>query len=570
MGFRTQGYHDRAALGDRVVGAWNTEGYTAWSTGLAEALGTLGSSSTRLEKKVLGQRGALMPWKTRAAPGVYTDLGGGSGASGPIDHDVGRAGLWYAAADRREPWDHLLGVEPSVGYVNEVLDRACKGAAEFGERAGLAAGQRPGGRRRAVQRGGRPPGGGGASVVADPVPRAGKAGGRSRLARGPCWTSEHGGPVGTGGQRWRRGPDGGDSQVGGSGSEPGPMARPAPRRANARVLEKAAYKAMGREEELAKKARGCWIRAPDGQEMCAGYREAQADVVLQIDRYEAVRTLGRWVKEALDPVDPPTGRLRDAEGSAGRSAGRDGADAGTGGEGGEEAGGLPGQGGPGLLAYVRKLAAAGGRLVEELGEEPVRIPVSGMATGARRRRGGQKAAGQKAYPASPSPLPAPVGPRQYTEARGKVADAGGCDDPSLEPGGVRQLLAAPLRRVVQGARGEASSRSSSCSATATSFSAANGQAVRPSNWPASRRQRGTGWTGSASTQTSRRFGSEPSAHCPKQHELLPDLPSLVNHPRQPALLVLGAVAPELIIVLVFIPLCHHILVAALDDGGREN
>lgn len=167
-----------------------------------------------------------------------------------------------------------------------------------------------------------------------------------------------------------------------------------------RRLEQAAYKAMGKEEELAKKVRA----GMDPAQLMGGYvhdryQEARKETEKEIDRYEAMRTLRVWVREALEAIEPRTGRVRgraecladlrattDLMRELGMAAVRKLAD-------------YLDKAGPGLLAYADRLHAPMTRLVQELGEERVRLLCREWLLGRRlaKARAGEKADRQEAY-----------------------------------------------------------------------------------------------------------------------------------------------------------------------------
>lgn len=140
-----------------------------------------------------------------------------------------------------------------------------------------------------------------------------------------------------------------------------------------RELEAAAYGAMAREEALGRKAK----RMPDSPMMGGvvheDYQRARQATQLAIERYEALRLLAVWVRQALDPIEAKSGRIRSrteclAEVRAATELMRelgvpttkkladylDGAAA-------------------GLLAYLDRLQILVGQIVAELGEEGVQL-----------------------------------------------------------------------------------------------------------------------------------------------------------------------------------------------------
>jgi len=77
-----------------------------------------------------------------------------------------------------------------------------------------------------------------------------------------------------------------------------------------RVLEGAAYKAIGKEWELEKKARTMDPNRLMGGYIWERYDEARALAERKIEHYEQLCTLGLWVWEALQAVEPVSGRIR--------------------------------------------------------------------------------------------------------------------------------------------------------------------------------------------------------------------------------------------------------------------
>ncbi len=395
------------------------------ATGLAEALGTSRQFIYTLENKVLGAAvAALTPGRPGPCPVSHVlevdreHLDRSIVALALLDHGTQRP--------IAETLGIILGVEPSVGYVNEVLDRACKGAAEFGEGLALPLGN--------VQ------------AAADELFSAGEGHlvaveHRSLLILSlqqvkrvdeAAWRGDLAGLASKGVQLARVASDGGAALTAAIARLAGVDHNLDPWHAMRHVgrtlgvLERSAYKAIGRAEELAKRAgKVSDPKHPMGQEVWRAYWEAQAQVVLQIDRYEGLRVLGRWVKESLDPVEPATGRLRDyqeclSDLQAATALMRE--------LGVKAAGKLADyldKAGPGLLAYVRKLEPLVAGLVDQLGEEGVRYLCREWQLerkGAGRQSDGQKdyLHGQKDYLRAHLLSLLYWGPR-YTEARRKVA-----------------------------------------------------------------------------------------------------------------------------------------------------
>lgn len=387
------------------------------ATDLAEALGTSRQFIYTLENKVLEAAvAALTPRKPGpcSAPHVLEvdreHLDRSIVALALLDHGTQRP--------IAETLGIILGVEPSVGYVNEVLDRACKAAAEFNEGLRLPLGN--------VQ------------AAADELFSAGEGHlvaveHRSLLILSlqqvkrvdeAAWREDLAGLTSKGVQLARVASDGGAALTAAIAKLAGVDHNLDPWHAMRHVgrtlgvLERAAYKAIGRAEELAKKAEK--VSDPQhlmGQEVWRAYREAQADVVLQIDRYEGLRVLGRWVKETLDPVEPRTGRLRDyqeclADLQAATTLMRE-----LGVKATKKLADYLDKAGPGLLAYVRKLEPLVAGLVDQLGEEGVRHLCREWQL--ERKGAARQADGQKEYLRAHL-LSLLYWGADYSEARGKV------------------------------------------------------------------------------------------------------------------------------------------------------
>jgi hypothetical protein len=138
------------------------------------------------------------------------------------------------------------------------------------------------------------------------------------------------------------------------------------------VLERAAYKAIAKEEEKGKKAKRMPNSPMMGGVVHEDYRRAQDEAKLQIDRYEGLRLLAAWVREALEPIEPGSGRIRSKgeclqELSAATELMRE-----LGVSAAKKLADYLDQSGPGLLAYVDRLQLLVGEIVKELGEEGVR------------------------------------------------------------------------------------------------------------------------------------------------------------------------------------------------------
>jgi hypothetical protein len=138
------------------------------------------------------------------------------------------------------------------------------------------------------------------------------------------------------------------------------------------VLERAAYKAIAKEEEKGRKAKRMPNSPMMGGVVHEDYRKARDEAKLQIERYEGLRLLAAWVREALEPIEPGSGRIRSKgecleELSAATELMRE-----LGVSAAKKLADYLDQSGPGLLAYVDRLQLLVGEIVKELGEEGVR------------------------------------------------------------------------------------------------------------------------------------------------------------------------------------------------------
>lgn len=139
-----------------------------------------------------------------------------------------------------------------------------------------------------------------------------------------------------------------------------------------RTLEQTAYAAIGKEWELEKKAEVMAASHPMGGYVWRRYEEACREAQQRISEYDDLRVLGLWAREALEAVDPVSGRIRRGEECL------------------EQLRVVIGlmrtlkvtvaskladyleKAGPALLGYVDRLGERIGLLAEELGEEGVR------------------------------------------------------------------------------------------------------------------------------------------------------------------------------------------------------
>jgi hypothetical protein len=138
------------------------------------------------------------------------------------------------------------------------------------------------------------------------------------------------------------------------------------------VLERAAYAAIAREEELGRKAK----RLPESPMMGGvvhdDYQSARQQTLLAIERYEALRLLGVWVRQALDPIDLGTGRIRGRDECLGELQAATELMRELGVLAAKKLADYLDQAGPGLLAHVDRLQLLVEEIVGELGEEGVR------------------------------------------------------------------------------------------------------------------------------------------------------------------------------------------------------
>ena len=77
-----------------------------------------------------------------------------------------------------------------------------------------------------------------------------------------------------------------------------------------RAVERTAYAALGQEAALAKKAQGLDRARPMGGYVWQRYVAAQAHAAQTVRQYDDLCTLGQWAREALDAIEPGTGRVR--------------------------------------------------------------------------------------------------------------------------------------------------------------------------------------------------------------------------------------------------------------------
>lgn len=81
-----------------------------------------------------------------------------------------------------------------------------------------------------------------------------------------------------------------------------------------RALEQAAYAAIRKEWEMEKKATVMDGTHPMGGYVWQRYEDACREAERRVGQYDELRTLGLWAREALEAVDPVSGRIHSREG----------------------------------------------------------------------------------------------------------------------------------------------------------------------------------------------------------------------------------------------------------------
>jgi hypothetical protein len=267
----------------------------------------------------------------------------------------------------------IIETRPSLGYVSGVISRASKIAKQFNEELKLSLPE--------------------AQVEADELFSCGQAHlaavdhasllilalEQSEQCDGDRWAEILGGIIGRGVGIRRLGSDGGKGIVRALSylaDIEHQLDRFHALRAVGRVvrsLEQAAYRAIAREESLARKASRMRVTHPVGAFVHERVAELRGEADRLIDRYEAMKVLASWVAEALEAIEVRTGRFRDqaeclAELRAAtelmRELSVDGVK--------KLADYLDGAASR-LLAYVEQLALPMAELTKELGEEAVRL-----------------------------------------------------------------------------------------------------------------------------------------------------------------------------------------------------
>lgn len=163
-----------------------------------------------------------------------------------------------------------------------------------------------------------------------------------------------------------------------------------------RLLEKAAYAAIAREEELARKALGMNPAHPMGGYVHDRASEAQAQAEVRIGRYDAMRILKGWVAEALEAIEARSGRLRNRAECLADLYAATGLMRELGGDQIKRLAEYLDRSGPILLAYADYLALPMGHLARELGAEGTRLLSREWLLG-KRLRHSRKAEDRRAY-----------------------------------------------------------------------------------------------------------------------------------------------------------------------------
>jgi hypothetical protein len=266
----------------------------------------------------------------------------------------------------------IYDIAPSLGYVNGVLKRAAGAAAEFNDSLVLPLAE--------------------AQVAADELFALGQAHlaavdyhsllilalRQAERCDGAAWHKELTGLQGRGVELKRLGSDGGAALAAAMARLPEVEHHLDLWHALRRIgraecaLEQAAYAALAKEWQLEKKVEGMRASHPMGGLFWQRFEEAQGEAQRQVCRYDDLRVLGLWAREALQAIDPQSGRLRRREEclvelgvvvallrTVGATVASELAD-------------YLAKAGPALLGYVDRLGERIGVLAEELGEEGVR------------------------------------------------------------------------------------------------------------------------------------------------------------------------------------------------------
>ena len=204
----------------------------------------------------------------------------------------------------------ILGVEPSLGYVSGVLLRASRAAAQFNQSLRLSLPEAEVGIDELyAQRKG-------SLVAVHPYSLLILALKETKKVDGQSWSGVIDGIAERGVGIARLASDGGAAiraMVGklvgvGHHLDLWHALRHVGRTVGA--LERTAYKAIAREEELRKKAGRLPASPMMGGVVHQDYHRAKEQTRLEIERYEGLRLLSAWVRQALDPMEPKTGQVR--------------------------------------------------------------------------------------------------------------------------------------------------------------------------------------------------------------------------------------------------------------------
>ena len=214
------------------------------------------------------------------------------------------------------------------------------------------------------------------------------------------------------------------------------------------ALERAAYKAIAKEEEERRKKAGRLPNSPMmGGVVHEDYHRARREATVAIERYEALRLLAVWARQALDPIEASSGRVRTRQECLGElhaatelmrelavPVARKLAD-------------YLDSAGPGLLAYVDRTPAAGGTDGCRVGGARGGLPVPRVATGAEPGQPEGRGQGEQAegLPSGSSHLPALLDRRLFASKEEGGTDPGIGSAGKL-PRRVHQLPPSALRR----------------------------------------------------------------------------------------------------------------------------
>ncbi len=140
-----------------------------------------------------------------------------------------------------------------------------------------------------------------------------------------------------------------------------------------RVVEKVAYVAIAEEEELAGKAEKMDPGHAMGGYIWQRLRETRGETAQKIAQYDQFHTVCRWAREALEAIDPLSGRLRSQPACLADLRAASELLCSLKVEGGRQLASYLAAAGPGLLHYVERLRAPLAALAVLLGEEGLRL-----------------------------------------------------------------------------------------------------------------------------------------------------------------------------------------------------